>query len=331
MTRLTVTGLIPFSVYGVTVLAVNADGEASVPSVGVKVVTHVTGDARQPDPQRAPDLPDTVQCCVGKNVTDQKCLDTFCSPLGLSWAGSDEMERCAGDSDKMFSCLTDARDHRSCCARRGVPASCLQLCSDSPPRVDVTSVQCYQHMSDMASCLLEHYNVLPSAPVNFRYSNPNPSFVILHWSAPAQLGDTVLMYELTVQMVSPRLGPVLTYSSVESPHILEHLEARSTYEVYVKPVNEYGVGEPSSRLVFRTTSIREDEYHRTDLTPHNMTECCLSVGVSHTCRALCSWGVEETVMRNLTQQCEPELSKILRCGTGGRDHMSCCRKRYLID
>ena len=41
---LTITNLAPFTVYGVTVLALNKEGESSLPSAGVKVVTHVDGD-----------------------------------------------------------------------------------------------------------------------------------------------------------------------------------------------------------------------------------------------------------------------------------------------
>ena len=40
---LTITNLAPFTVYGVTVLALNKEGESSLPSAGVKVVTHVDG------------------------------------------------------------------------------------------------------------------------------------------------------------------------------------------------------------------------------------------------------------------------------------------------
>ena len=41
---------------------------------------------------------------------------------------------------------------------------------------------------------------------------------------------------------------------MRSPYILEDLEPDSSYEVYVQARNFYGVGEPTTRIVFRTAS-----------------------------------------------------------------------------
>ena len=43
----------------------------------------------------------------------------------------------------------------------------------------------------MSNCLLEGYNVLPSAPTLLRYSNLHPNFVILHWDPPMSHSETV--------------------------------------------------------------------------------------------------------------------------------------------
>ena len=41
-----------------------------------------------------------------------------------------------------------------------------------------------------ASCLLEGYEVLASSPVNFRFSNLETSYGILHWDTPEVNSNT---------------------------------------------------------------------------------------------------------------------------------------------
>ena len=55
-------------------------------------------------------------------------------------------------------------------------------------------------MPQLSSCMLEGYGVLPSAPINFRFSNVDTSFGILHWDPPAKLSDTVLDYKVNYQV-----------------------------------------------------------------------------------------------------------------------------------
>ena len=95
---------------------------------------------------------------------------------------------------------------------------------------------------------------------------------------------------------------------------MEKLESRSAYEVYVKAVNGYGIGEPSSRLVFRTKSEREEleESKVGHNSGHNMSRCCVNVGVSPTCQALCSYDITAEHLNNLTDTCASEMGKILR-------------------
>ena len=181
-----------------------------MPSVGIKVVTHVegeknsiSGDTSSPLPQ----LPDTVACCEAANVTDRGCVDLMCDPLSLPAVEMGDMVKCAPFGRQMFTCLADARDHRPCCAQRGIPATCLDLCSgDVSPHVsryDFRYLGCFQYMHDMSSCLLEGYNVLPSSPTHLRFSNLHHNFVILHWDPPARHSETVTSYELVV--LSPRI------------------------------------------------------------------------------------------------------------------------------
>ena len=117
------------------------------------------------------------------------------------------MVKCAPFGRQMFTCLADARDHRPCCAQRGIPATCLDLCSgDVSPHVsryDFRYLGCFQYMHDMSSCLLEGYNVLPSTPTHRRFSNLHHIFDVLHWDPPARHSETVTSYELVV--LSPRI------------------------------------------------------------------------------------------------------------------------------
>ena len=181
-------------------------------------------------------------------------------------------------------------------------------------------------MSDMSACMLEGYGVLPSSPTHLRFSNPNPSFLILHWDPPAANGDSVIDYEVIAQKISPSLGSVQRFPHVSSPYILEGLESRATYEVYVEATNQHGTGQPSSRLVMRTVSVRQEEEEILG-DSYSPGECCQSAGVSPDCLPLCTFDVTSSVLTNLTGSCGPELDKVVRCGAGGRDHLQCCSRR----
>ena len=106
-------------------------------------------------------------------------------------------------------------------------------------------------MSDISSCMLEGYNVLPSNPVNFRISNIHSDFVVLHWNKPEQLGDTVIDYVVTLKKLKlvdgdyeDEFTQILAQTIMEhahSPFIVENLDNDSSYEVFVKPVNVHGI------------------------------------------------------------------------------------------
>ena len=90
----TISGLEPFSVYGVSVSAVSKAGQSSLPSAGVKVVTHVEGERKETF-RPGPALPDTVTCCRDRNVSSPGCVDQFCDPLALAEVGIKDMMSCA--------------------------------------------------------------------------------------------------------------------------------------------------------------------------------------------------------------------------------------------
>ena len=313
--------------YGITVTAVTEAGLSSLPSVGVKVVTHVEGESQTPF-SSAPALPDIAQCCLERNVSSVGCIDQYCDPLNLATASLKDMVVCAPWAGEMFGCLTDQKDHRPCCATRGVSEACLDLCGPQPPsQFEFSHFSCLRHMTDMSACMLEGYGVLPSAPTNLRFSNPNPTFAILHWDPPVSNGASVVDYEVVAQRISPTTGPVQRRPHVTSPFILEDLQPLNTYEVFVQASNQLGVGEPSSRLVFRTVSERQLELEEVAAERPSPAQCCRTAGVTEDCLPLCTFDVDTASLANLTGVCRQELDRVVRCGAGGRDHLQCCRRR----
>ena len=78
--------------------------------------------------------------------------------------------------------------------------------------------RCLEYMDQMSSCLLEGYGVLPSYPVNFRFSNVDTTFAILHWEKPEILGETVRNYKVTYQVgVNVWSKPVSFVTTMFSP------------------------------------------------------------------------------------------------------------------
>ena len=104
-------------------------------------------------------------------------------------------------------------------------------------------------------------------------------------------------------------------------------ESGSTYEVYVAGVNSAGVGESSTRIVFRTASKGIDDLIETSHHPYNQTECCIKSGVQPDCMPLCSYDASVTQVKALSGICADDMSKMIRCSAGGRDHLPCCARR----
>ena len=102
--------------------------------------------------------------------------------------------------------------------------------------------------------MLSGYNVLPSEPRDFEFSNVGTNIGILHWDSPKQNADSIDGYKVTYTLIKPgtRGHKVKeTKFARKSPFILEDLVADSSYEVYVQARNFYGMGEPTTRIVFR--------------------------------------------------------------------------------
>jgi len=325
-TSLVVADLEIFSLYEVSMWAQGVNAGKSQTTYKEMVVTHIKGDETEHRSTKAPNLPDIKSCCIARNVNHTQCVDKFCDPLRLDTLKLTDMMICAPWDTEVFSCLADGRDHTPCCAAKNLPPVCQELCSGNVTNINFNYFKCLSYMPEMSSCLLEGYGVLPSAPINFKFSNVHTTFGIFHWDKPDVLGDSVKDYTLVYKKYGSDRNERVFLHHAESPFVLENLESSSTYEVYVVAVNDHGSGEESVRIVFRTASnnikdIKEKE------TPYNQTACCINSGIKPMCASLCSYNVKMSEVSRLGPDCAEEMSKVLRCAVGGRDHLPCCTQR----
>jgi len=56
--------------------------------------------------------------------------------------------------------------------------------------------RCMEYMNEISNCMLRGYGVLPSEPVNFRFSNVGQNVGLLHWDPPLVLQETVKSYKV---------------------------------------------------------------------------------------------------------------------------------------
>ena len=195
----------------------------------------------------------------------------------------------------MFQCVADGKDHTPCCSERRVPPLCQELCSGNELFITFEYLSCLAYMSDISSCMLENYKLLPSNPVNFRISNIHSDFAVLHWDRPEELGETVIDYVVRVQQLtlaeSDYEEEISQFQKHEqtikdhanNPFVLENLDGDSSYEVIVEAVNVNGVGEPSTGIVFRTMSNAIQDLLE-KLPTYDPSSCCLKSGINSKCK-----------------------------------------------
>ena len=182
--------------------------------------------------------------------------------------------------------------------------------------------------------------MLASEPVDFHVSSVHHNWAILRWKAPKKNKDTVKEYHVYYRE-SLKDKPNIFNRSVSqfAPFLLDGLNANSRYEVYVSAVNQYGIGQGSNRVIFFTPAIVESS---NDESPapndkdiildknnqaYNETECCLNAKLAKKCLPLCSYQMKITDVLSLSPSCGSELSTLVRCGSGGRNHIPCCQRR----
>ncbi|XP_050504317.1 Ig-like and fibronectin type-III domain-containing protein 2 isoform X1 [Diabrotica virgifera virgifera] len=317
--------LIPFTMYDITVTAINRHG-SSLPSYSVRSLTLTPGSVKQTTTGRPPQLPDIKSCCANKGIVHKTCVTKLCDPVQASSAEITDLMICAPWAADTFGCLTNGMDHTPCCKARGLPDICQQLCTGNVSSIDFNYFKCLRYMSEYTNCLLQGYGVLPSAPTEFHVTNIETEFAILHWSQPKTLGDTVSNYNLFIRNADDELSEYTMKKGVRSPYIAENLESETDYEVYVEAVNAHGVGTPSAMLTFRTESKIVEEKIEEALV-YNVTGCCVEAQVNSVCLPLCSFNANMTDLKALASVCKGDYEKILKCAAGGRNHATCCHRR----
>ncbi|KAJ0174849.1 hypothetical protein K1T71_009957 [Dendrolimus kikuchii] len=316
--------LLPFTMYEITVTSYNIHG-SSLPSYAVRSLTLTPGKMRTTDVASAPKLPDVKACCESAGVTHTGCIDKLCDPTKTIEIGVTDLMICAPWAGATFGCLANGMDHTPCCRARGLPNPCLALCSGNITTVDFNHFKCLRYMGSYTNCLLQGYGVLPGPPAKLYLTNIDTDYAVIHWSPPTVLADTVQFYNLHYKTLQPD-DEYRILERVHSPYILEDLESNTDYEIYVEAVNEHGIGEASTRLIFRTQSqVVEEEEEISNA--YNLTACCEKVQLAGVCMPLCSYDAKMSDLRMLAPLCAQEFHKLLRCGAGGRNHEECCARR----
>ena len=314
-TRVEVAGLKVFSLYTVSVLAENLEGR-SLPSYSVRAATLLKGAKVDKGFVMAPSLPDTAACCARAEVPE-RCRRRFCDPLGLATVTEEDVVECGRYSTPIFACIADGADHSPCCQARGVPAPCHSLCSGSQTALSA-ALLCLPQLPEVASCLVEGLGVLPSAPTSLRYSNSHPTWGLLQWAAPATLGDTVIHYTVGLREEG---GAWELATGLHSPHVLDHLRPGATYQVWVEGLNSHGRGARSTTLELSTPPLE------VEVPAYSQGDCCRAALMRPECRPLCDYNVTLATLELLAPHCGDELSVVVRCAAGGRDHAPCCQQR----
>ncbi|KAF9805949.1 hypothetical protein SFRURICE_004161 [Spodoptera frugiperda] len=323
-TYFVVNDLLPFTMYEITVTSYNIHG-SSLPSYAIRSLTLTPGKMKSTDVAAAPKLPDVRGCCVAAGVNHYGCVDKLCDPTKTFEIAVTDLMICAPWAGVTFGCLANGMDHTPCCRSKGLPESCLPLCSGNITTLDFNHFKCLRYMNSYTNCLLRGYGVLPGAPSRLYLTNIDTDYAVVHWSPPAALADTVQYYNLHYKTLQAG-DEYRVLEKVHSPYILEDLESNMDYEIYLEAVNEHGVGDASPRLIFRTQSqvIEEEEEVANS---YNVTACCERVQLAGVCMPLCSYDAKMSDLRMLAPLCAQDFHKLLRCGAGGRNHEQCCARR----
>ncbi|XP_037079709.1 Ig-like and fibronectin type-III domain-containing protein 1 isoform X2 [Pollicipes pollicipes] len=323
---LLVSGLRPLTMYQVSVTAYNDHG-GSLPSDRVRAVTWLPES--RAGVGAPPALPEVKQCCQEAGVREPRCLQKLCDPARTADIVVTDMIVCSPWTGATFSCLANGRDQGDCCRARGLPPACMPLCTGSVTQLDYRHFKCVHYMDSFASCLMQGYGVVPSAPLSPLVALTDSEFAVLRWDPPSTLADTVTSYTVRVRPAGADDAAYSSATGAHPPHLLDGLTPGSSYEFYVLANNEHGLGAESSRVLFQTlpAAVLAAEAEAQAGQVADLNGCCRRAGVSGTCLTLCDLGVNMTTVRRLTAVCLSELDKLVRCAAAGRDHVACCHRR----
>lgn len=130
-----INNLVPFTMYEVTVSALNSHG-SSLPSYAVRSLTLTPGKMKSTTVGEAPKLPDIKSCCANKGIGHKTCVTKLCDPALADTAEITDLMICAPWATDTFGCLTNGLDHTPCCKARGLPPLCQQLCTGNVSSID---------------------------------------------------------------------------------------------------------------------------------------------------------------------------------------------------
>lgn len=98
-------------------------------------------------------LYNATECCSAINISPG-CLPLCGYNVRMSHYRA-LSTTCTPEMSKVFRCLVGGRDHGECCAKRGVPAPCLSICTGSFRGDDRTPAGCLPYLGNIIMCLEE--------------------------------------------------------------------------------------------------------------------------------------------------------------------------------
>ncbi|XP_054711801.1 Ig-like and fibronectin type-III domain-containing protein 1 [Uloborus diversus] len=327
------SGLQPVTMYEVQITSQNEQG-SSLPSYAARALTLATGDVGAKAPANKSDvyfahLPNITKCCEEKGVPEGKCLRSLCDPADDEDAKLSDVLMCAPYVNITFDCMAGGADHSQCCHQRGLPDICLDFCRGNVTQLDYRHFVCLDHIDIYGNCLLEYYKVLPGPPEQFLVTSVHSNWAILKWQPPSFLPETVLSYTLYwKEVVMDEITEYNVVNDIKSPYLLDNLNPKTRYEVYVAAKNSFGLSRGSVRAVFTTPP--ETVSTETAVGPpraYNETACCVSAGLKKGCLDLCTYDMKMSDLQMFAIACADQLEILVRCGAGGRDHAPCCKRR----
>ncbi|XP_052263742.1 Ig-like and fibronectin type-III domain-containing protein 2 [Dreissena polymorpha] len=312
------------TLYEIQVIAVSQFG-ASQPSYGVQMATRT--DAFDMYNKTV----SVRECCSTKQISNE-CLD-FCDPANLDLGGinmdADKLYTCYGDVQDAYSCLMGGGNHTPCCARMNVPSKCYPMCAGQFVFTFELTV-CLYNLPLIAACVEEGAVFLPAPPVNTRIIDSsvtsveatvawdNPSSYVPTWS---YIVDWKRQADISNNWNSVKVKAGTRYQ-------LTGLQPNTLYDVRVYTVNDKGASLPELTLMLVTQGIQSDPK------PYNETECCNTKGVPSSCLKICTHDFRLKPLDQIFTEaylCTSYFDEMLHCGTDGRDHTECCRRRGISD
>ncbi|CAH0563601.1 unnamed protein product [Brassicogethes aeneus] len=217
-----------------------------------------------------------TSCCIDAQ------LSNMCMPLCSYDASMVDLKLfagvCAAEFHKLLRCGAGGRNHNSCCTRRGVPPSCLTLCSgvivDS---LLSTATTCIPYIGNIAQCFEEGTGLLPGPISELHATVVDKNTIMLEWEPPAdnsnvtdyvinyQKVDNTSMHE-TLLKLDNQINTTLSTATITG------LEENELYHLFVVSRNKHGTSLPSSLIEIKMikTSKPSDWVNAVTSPPHSL-------------------------------------------------------------